>query len=627
MIQWTASQKLTFREKGKEPSKAKSEQPVVKNVDTSAAAGAVGASGAILGGAAAASAGNSRTEPASSCGNTEAGEQTPTSEALQKTLTEHYNADRTENSDKSADARAARVIQRNYRAYVGRREADGLRLSPDTRWGDAMGRMRLEGASRAAKDGNKNDANSRWKRGGLLVGQLAGSPSTGVGNEGESGPVDGGPSLKPSSELQRTAPDDNEKSNVDTQTANDDLVGNVPGGNENGKVDNIRSIAHKHQYGLKLIERWTRGAPAQELSKVMEGQYWLEMVDRNHRYGSNLKHYHAAWEKDTETQDNFFKWLDEGSGKDLDLPECPRERLDGEKITYLSTEQRVNYIVDVKDGRLIWRRNGKPVDTSRNRWRDVGHGRGIVELGPEEQEELKRQREENAARHGKSLSDDSSSSSSSSSDDSLLEDNDTEEKAAAHHYGGESSKSKHHINKFTTAGMWDNLLRKTVRDNTWIYVYNQRHELFIGIKKTGNFQHSSFLYGGRVLSAGLLRAKDGYLTSLSPLSGHYRAGTAHFRYFVASLQDSGVNLDHVTLSKSLMMLRGLEAYGKLNKKIKGGAKANKGVERKAVQKDGSTELSKNDSHSDPKSQANRLRKALTPKSNRTDISQEGISSV
>lgn len=99
-----------------------------------------------------------------------------------------------------------------------------------------------------------------------------------------------------------------------------------------------------------------------------------------------------------------------------------------------------------------------------------------------------------------------------------------------------------------------------------------RHELFIGIKQTGKFQHSSFLYGGRVLSAGLLRAKNGLLTSLSPLSGHYRAGTAHFRFFVASLQDSGVNLDHVTLSKSLLLLRGLEVYGKMNKKLKGGGK-------------------------------------------------------
>lgn len=108
-----------------------------------------------------------------------------------------------------------------------------------------------------------------------------------------------------------------------------------------------------------------------------------------------------------------------------------------------------------------------------------------------------------------------------------------------------------------------------------IYVYNSRHELYIGIKQTGNFQHSSFLYGGRVLSAGLLRAKDGILVSLSPLSGHYRSGSAHFRFFVASLQDSGVNLDHVTLSKSLVFLKGLETYGKVTKKVKGAGHSRK----------------------------------------------------
>ncbi len=95
---------------------------------------------------------------------------------------------------------------------------------------------------------------------------------------------------------------------------------------------------------------------------------------------------------------------------------------------------------------------------------------------------------------------------------------------------------------------------------------NTRKELFIGIKTTGQFQHSSFLYGGRVLSAGLLKCKDGLLTSLSPLSGHYRAGTAHFRHFVSLLQEKGVDLSKVTLSKSLLMLAAMEKYGKAMKK-------------------------------------------------------------
>lgn len=38
----------------------------------------------------------------------------------------------------------------------------------------------------------------------------------------------------------------------------------------------------------------------------------------------------------------------------------------------------------------------------------------------------------------------------------------------------------------------------------------------------GTFQHSSFLAGGLVTSAGLISVKEGVIHTLSPLSGHYR---------------------------------------------------------------------------------------------------------
>ncbi|KAF9076190.1 hypothetical protein BDP27DRAFT_1314037 [Rhodocollybia butyracea] len=46
--------------------------------------------------------------------------------------------------------------------------------------------------------------------------------------------------------------------------------------------------------------------------------------------------------------------------------------------------------------------------------------------------------------------------------------------------------------------------------------------MFIGIKNTGTFQHSSLTSGGIVTSAGLISVKDGQIHTLSPLSGHYR---------------------------------------------------------------------------------------------------------
>ncbi|TKY86241.1 hypothetical protein EX895_005066 [Sporisorium graminicola] len=472
------------------------------------------------------------------------------------------------------DTAAALLIQRNYRGYRTRRQLDGCNISADTRWSDAVHRMRLEQANKHSNTG-RNDASSRWKRGKLLAGQLSGAEKMDATPENEDGngradaPVEGGPSLEPAKKQ------DDEHSMVEADTK----VGDVPGAQDGGKVDNIRSIAQDKQKGLKLIEWWTRGGKAQELSKMMEEQYWLEMVDRKHRYGSNLKYYHQAWQE-ADTRDNFFRWLDEGDGKNVSIDDCPRERLDSECVIYLSSEQRRNYIVDIQDGKLIWRRNGKPIDTKRNKHKDLGKGRGIADIGEEEEQELRKDRERRALQRGVSESsldsylDGTSSSSSSSSSEG--EEMSKEEKAEeAQHYQSKRSGKSRHLDAFNSSNWSDMLLRKTIGNNTWIYVFNSRHELYIGLKQTGYFQHSSFLYGGRVLSAGLLKVDNGTLTSLSPLSGHYRAGTAHFRYFVKKLQDSGVDLERVTLSKSLLMLAGMEKYGKVMSKAKSSKKQDK----------------------------------------------------
>ena len=46
--------------------------------------------------------------------------------------------------------------------------------------------------------------------------------------------------------------------------------------------------------------------------------------------------------------------------------------------------------------------------------------------------------------------------------------------------------------------------------------------LYRMVLDTGTFQHSSFLGGGLVSSAGLISVKQGVIHTLSPLSGHYR---------------------------------------------------------------------------------------------------------
>jgi hypothetical protein len=92
--------------------------------------------------------------------------------------------------------------------------------------------------------------------------------------------------------------------------------------------------------------------------------------------------------------------------------------------------------------------------------------------------------------------------------------------------------------------------------------------LYIGIKQSGAFQHSSFLHGARIAAAGLVRIKDGQLRRLSPLSGHYRPPTKNFRAFVHSMNDNGVDMSHVSISRSYAVLVGLEAYVKSRRKVK-----------------------------------------------------------
>ncbi|EEY17721.1 IQ calmodulin-binding motif protein [Verticillium alfalfae VaMs.102] len=116
--------------------------------------------------------------------------------------------------------------------------------------------------------------------------------------------------------------------------------------------------------------------------------------------------------------------------------------------------------------------------------------------------------------------------------------------------------------------IFNKMLRKSVRKNTWIFVADTNFRLYVGIKSSGAFQHSSFLQGSRISSAGLIKVKDGKIKSLSPLSGHYRPPTSNFRAFIRSLRESRVDVSHVSISKSYAVLVGLETYVRTRKKGK-----------------------------------------------------------
>ncbi|THZ08253.1 hypothetical protein D6C95_01696 [Aureobasidium pullulans] len=228
-------------------------------------------------------------------------------------------ADQTSNSSRSD----AETDQRNYRGYRQRREMRGLGLSASTRWFDVsrcprpMSRdERARHASTHISSPGNQIAREKWKR----AGQIA----------------------------KRAENDD---------TSSDEDFGDM------GPDEREKYLQRKRE----------AKAEREKMARTMGIEYFLEMVDQKHRYGSSLRKYHKVWQ-DSDTKENFFYWLDFGQGKDVDLPERPRTRLDEERVRYLSREERQKYLVKIDDeGLLCWAKNGERISTSPE-WKDSMEG-------------------------------------------------------------------------------------------------------------------------------------------------------------------------------------------------------------------------------------------------------------
>ncbi|CAL0306443.1 unnamed protein product [Lupinus luteus] len=82
----------------------------------------------------------------------------------------------------------------------------------------------------------------------------------------------------------------------------------------------------------------------------------------------------------------------------------------------------------------------------------------------------------------------------------------------------------------------------------WIFVLSTSKILYIGKKKKGSFQHSSFLAGGATSCAGRLVIEHGVLKAVWPHSGHYRPTAENFKEFISFLQENNVNLSDVKMT-------------------------------------------------------------------------------
>lgn len=79
----------------------------------------------------------------------------------------------------------------------------------------------------------------------------------------------------------------------------------------------------------------------------------------------------------------------------------------------------------------------------------------------------------------------------------------------------------------------------------WIFVLSTSRSLYVGQKRKGVFQHSSFLSGGVTTSAGRLTAHNGILEAIWPYSGHYLPTEDNFKEFISFLEENHVDMTNV----------------------------------------------------------------------------------
>lgn len=234
--------------------------------------------------------------------------------------------------------KAAGTIQKNYRGHRARRQLQGFGLDPQTRWIEAVKDAQYQAlttprAPAKGVDGNEtlatnSAARSKWTRAAKIAHRAG---------------------------------------------ADDDSVSETSDLSDSQSESTLQRMTTEERTQRKE-RRDAAKAARKKSAKMMDLQYFLEMVDQKHRYGSHLRKYHAHW-KTQDTDQSFFYWLDHGDGLHMDMPECTRKKLDAEQVRYLSREERLNYMVKIdEEGLLRWAKNGELVWTKDELYKDSIQG-------------------------------------------------------------------------------------------------------------------------------------------------------------------------------------------------------------------------------------------------------------
>ncbi|KAL8661599.1 MAG: hypothetical protein Q9202_005427 [Teloschistes flavicans] len=437
---------------------------------------------------------------------------------------------------------AARTLQRTYRGHRARRELKGLSLTPSARWSEAIKEARYRNLTTPRPSSSRTQTSDSFHKPGIN---------------------------RVSSDAQQ-------------QWHRAGKIARRAGGDDYSSDDN--PVVSPEDREARRQARSAQKEERMKTARTMDLAYFLELVDLNHRYGSHLRKYHAEWKR-RPTHENFFYWLDYGEGKEVSLPNCSREKLDSMKVRYLGREERINYAVEVDPkGKLCWKRNGVRVNTNEE-WRDSI--KGIVRVddpAPSPSPGL-----------GFYVSSSESSGSSTLGDsgsENSMKEKKKKPKPAVAAAVGKGVKDYAHETKLRflehrpfkkspkEAEEKKKEKKEKKKKTLWIFVRpiftkllgvlpsnayqvaDTSYNLYIGIKQSGAFQHSSFLHGGRVSAAGVIKVKDGTLGYMQPRSGHYKPPAASFRAFVHSLQKRGVDMSVMSIPKSYAVLLGVEGYSK-----------------------------------------------------------------
>ncbi|KAL8690341.1 MAG: hypothetical protein Q9224_004425 [Gallowayella concinna] len=399
---------------------------------------------------------------------------------------------------------AARTLQRTYRGHRARRELKGLSLSSSARWTEAIKEAKYRDLTTPRPPSSPQTSDSTTKTGFTRISSDAQQQWLRAGN-----------------------------------------IARRAGGDDYSSDENATLSPEKREERREA--RMAQREERMRTARTMDLAYFLEMVDQQ-------------WKR-RPTHDNFFYWLDYGEGKNVSLENCSREKLDSMKVRYLGREERVNYAVEIDPkGKLCWKRNGVRVNTNED-WRDSI--KGIVRVddpAPAPSPDL-----------GFYVSSSESSGLSSSAEYSDPEIS-TKERApkppvtALVETGfkefAQDTKARfldHRPFKHPPKGTGE---KKKKKKNMWIFVADTSYNIYIGLKQSGAFQHSSFLHGGRVSAAGLIKVRDGQLRYMQPRSGHYKPPASSFRAFVHSIQKRGVDMSVMSVPKSYAVLMGIEGYSK-----------------------------------------------------------------